>query len=131
MIAHTFDTSFHLSIWTELLLATPVQFILGARFYVGSFRALRALRARAANMDVLVALGTSAAYVYSLVLILRDGAAASGSFKHSARRRFKTSSRPGVLVRFAFVVIVIGAHSLRLVRSASVHAQQSLLRADQ
>ena len=123
MIAHTFDTSFHLSIWTELLLATPVQFILGARFYVGSFRALRALRARAANMDVLVALGTSAAYVYSLVLILRDGAAASGSFKHSARRRFKTSSRPGVLVRFAFVVIVIGAHSLRLVRSASVHAQ--------
>ena len=74
MIAHTFDTSFHLSIWTELLLATPVQFILGARFYVGSFRALRALRARAANMDVLVALGTSAAYVYSLVLILRDGA---------------------------------------------------------
>ena len=73
MIAHTFDTSFHLSIWTELLLATPVQFILGARFYVGSFRALRA---RAANMDVLVALGTSAAYVYSLVLILRDGAAA-------------------------------------------------------
>ena len=131
MIAHTFDTSFHLSIWTELLLATPVQFILGARFYVGSFRALRALRARAANMDVLVALGTSAAYVYSLVLILRDGAAASGSFKHSARRHFKTSSRPGVLVRFAFVVIVIGAHSLRLVRSASVHAQQSLLRADQ
>ena len=128
MIAHTFDTSFHLSIWTELLLATPVQFILGARFYVGSFRALRA---RAANMDVLVALGTSAAYVYSLVLILRDGAAASGSFKHSARRHFKTSSRPGVLVRFAFVVIVIGAHSLRLVRSASVHAQQSLLRADQ
>ena len=120
MIAHTFDTSFHLSIWTELLLATPVQFILGARFYVGSFRALRA---RAANMDVLVALGTSAAYVYSLVLILRDGAAASGSFKPSARRRFKTSSRPGVLVSFAFVVIVIGAHSLRLVRSASVHAQ--------
>ena len=120
MIAHTFDTSFHLSIWTELLLATPVQFILGARFYVGSFRALRA---RAANMDVLMALGTSAAYVYSLVLILRDGAAALGSFKHSARRRFKTSSRPGVLVRFAFVVIVIGAHSLRLVRSASVHAQ--------
>ena len=120
MIAHTFDTSFHLTIWTELLLATPVQFILGAWFYVGSFRALRA---RAANMDVLVALGTSAAYVYSLVLILRDGAAASGSFKHSARRRFKTSSRPGVLVRFAFVVIVIGAHSLRLVRSASVHAQ--------
>ncbi|HUN25089.1 MAG TPA: heavy metal translocating P-type ATPase [Steroidobacteraceae bacterium] len=50
-----------------LALATPVQFFLGARFYVA---AARALRARTGNMDLLVALGTSAAYGYSLYLLL-------------------------------------------------------------
>ncbi|CAF1841181.1 unnamed protein product [Brassica napus] len=45
------------------LLATPVQFIIGWRFYVGSYKALRR---GSANMDVLIALGTNAAYFYSL-----------------------------------------------------------------
>ncbi len=53
--------------WLQLLLATPVQFILGARFYTGSWKALRA---RTGNMDLLVALGTSTAYFYSLYLML-------------------------------------------------------------
>ncbi len=53
--------------WLQLLLATPVQFLLGARFYVGAWKALRA---RTGNMDLLVALGTSAAYFYSLYLML-------------------------------------------------------------
>uniref|UniRef100_UPI003877CAF7 heavy metal translocating P-type ATPase n=1 Tax=Xanthomonas bonasiae TaxID=2810351 RepID=UPI003877CAF7 len=48
--------------WLQLLLATPVQFWLGARFYRAGFAALRNGRA---NMDVLVALGTSMAYLYS------------------------------------------------------------------
>ncbi|WP_369940456.1 heavy metal translocating P-type ATPase [Xanthomonas medicagonis] len=48
--------------WLQLLLATPVQFWLGARFYRGGVAALRNGRA---NMDVLVALGTSMAYLYS------------------------------------------------------------------
>ena len=49
--------------WQQWLLATPVQFWLGARFYRAGWRALRG---GAANMDVLVALGTSAAYGLSL-----------------------------------------------------------------
>jgi len=53
--------------WLEFLLATPVQFIIGRRFYAGAWRALRA---RTGNMDLLVALGTSAAYFYSLYLML-------------------------------------------------------------
>lgn len=51
----------------QLLLATPVQFWIGRRFYVGAWHALRG---GSGNMDVLVALGTSMAYVYSLVVTL-------------------------------------------------------------
>ncbi|MEO2075631.1 MAG: heavy metal translocating P-type ATPase [Bacillus sp. (in: firmicutes)] len=53
--------------WVQLALATPVQFIVGKQFYVGAFKALRN---GSANMDVLVALGTSAAYFYSLYIII-------------------------------------------------------------
>ena len=53
--------------WLQLLLATPVQFWLGARFYKGAWHALRG---GGANMDVLVALGTSMAYGYSLAVTL-------------------------------------------------------------
>jgi P-type Cu+ transporter len=51
--------------WVQLALATPVQFIIGSQFYVGAYKALKN---KSANMDVLVALGTSAAYFYSLYL---------------------------------------------------------------
>ena len=51
----------------ELALAAPVQFIIGARFYRGAWKALRA---GTGNMDLLVALGTSAAFFYSLGLML-------------------------------------------------------------
>lgn len=47
-----------------LALVTPVQFYVGRQFYVGAYKALKA---GSANMDVLIALGTSAAYIYSLI----------------------------------------------------------------
>jgi len=53
--------------WLQLALATPVQFWLGARFYRAGWRALRALTG---NMDLLVALGTSAAYGLSVYGLL-------------------------------------------------------------
>lgn len=53
--------------WLQWLLATPVQFWIGRRFYVGAYRALRG---GSANMDVLVALGTSAAYGMSVTAML-------------------------------------------------------------
>ncbi|MDY0046425.1 MAG: heavy metal translocating P-type ATPase [Thauera propionica] len=55
--------------WLQLLLATPVQFWIGARFYRGAWASLRG---GGANMDVLVALGTSMAYFYSLVVTLAN-----------------------------------------------------------
>ncbi|MGE3162753.1 MAG: heavy metal translocating P-type ATPase [Burkholderiales bacterium] len=53
--------------WLQWLLATPVQFWCGARFYRGAWNALRG---GAANMDVLVALGTSAAYLFSTAVLV-------------------------------------------------------------
>ncbi|GKS76279.1 heavy metal translocating P-type ATPase [Acidovorax sp. SUPP950] len=53
--------------WLQWLLATPVQFLLGARFYKAGWHALKA---RSGNMDLLVAIGTSAGYGLSLWLWL-------------------------------------------------------------
>ena len=57
--------------WLQWALATPVQFVLGARFYRAGWKALRA---KSGNMDLLVALGTSAAYGLSVYLLLRHPA---------------------------------------------------------
>jgi len=53
--------------WLFLVLATPVQFYTGWDYYSGGFKSLRN---RSANMDVLVAMGSSVAYIYSLALLL-------------------------------------------------------------
>ncbi|GAB2273938.1 Probable copper-transporting ATPase hma5 [Dionaea muscipula] len=66
-------------------LSTPVQFIIGRRFYTGSYKALRH---GSANMDVLITLGTNAAYFYSVYSLFR--AATSQNFKGSDF--FETSS---------------------------------------
>lgn len=61
----------HLDGWIQFALATPVQFILGARFYRAG---TKALLQRSGNMDLLVALGTSAAYFYSSYLLFTTDA---------------------------------------------------------
>lgn len=71
----------HLSPWVELGLATPVQFVIGARFYRAAWKAIRA---GAGNMDVLVAMGTTTAYAYSLYLFWALGSAASGKLYFEA-----------------------------------------------
>jgi Cu+-exporting ATPase len=53
--------------WLMFLLATPVQFYVGWQYYVGAFKSLRN---RSANMDVLIAMGSSVAYFYSFVVTL-------------------------------------------------------------
>ncbi|QKE64245.1 copper-translocating P-type ATPase [Aquipseudomonas campi] len=71
MLAEWFGLHWMLPAWVQFALATPVQFILGARFYVAAWKAVRA---GSGNMDLLVALGTSAGYGLSLYLWATAGA---------------------------------------------------------
>ncbi len=71
MVGLLFGRHWMLNGWVQLALATPVQFWLGARFYIAGWKALRA---GAGNMDLLVALGTSAGFGLSLFELLRQGA---------------------------------------------------------
>ncbi|MEE3326881.1 MAG: heavy metal translocating P-type ATPase [Myxococcota bacterium] len=67
MVAAPLDHSFMLPGPWQWLLATPVQFVAGARFYRAAWRALRA---GTGNMDLLVALGTTAAYLLSVYVVM-------------------------------------------------------------
>ncbi|MBD8067784.1 heavy metal translocating P-type ATPase [Bacillus sp. PS06] len=58
---------FHMSPWVQFLLATPVQFYVGGHYYRDAYNAVRG---GSANMAVLVVLGTSAAYFYSLIVTI-------------------------------------------------------------
>lgn len=69
MFAELLGFNWMLPGWAQWLLTTPVQFWLGARFYRGGWKALRA---GAGNMDLLVALGTSAAYGLSVFHLLNS-----------------------------------------------------------
>ncbi|TCZ77845.1 copper-translocating P-type ATPase [Paenibacillus albiflavus] len=93
MVSHFSFTSwiylpdFLMNPWVQLILATPVQFIIGKQFYVGAYKALRN---KSANMDVLVALGTSAAYFYSLYLTIQWAIAAE--VHHMPEMYYETSA---------------------------------------
>ena len=67
--------------WLFLALATPVQFYTGSGFYSGGFKSIKS---GAANMDVLVALGASVAYFYSLAVLLLPGLGGHVYFETSA-----------------------------------------------
>ena len=67
MAADLFGKHWMLPAWLQFALATPVQFILGARFYKAGWHALKAL---AGNMDLLVAIGTTAGWLLSVWLWL-------------------------------------------------------------
>ncbi|MHA0857480.1 heavy metal translocating P-type ATPase [Paenibacillus sp. CMAA1364] len=101
--------------WFQLILATPVQFIIGAPFYKGAYKALRN---GSANMDVLVVLGTSAAYFYSLYLTLQS--LGMGSMEHSIEMYYETSS---VLI----TLILVGKWFEALAKGRSSEAIKSLM----
>ncbi|MED3911805.1 heavy metal translocating P-type ATPase [Peribacillus simplex] len=91
MVSHFSFTSFIympdflMNPWVQMAFATPVQFLIGKQFYVGAYKALKN---KSANMDVLVAMGTSAAYFYSVYQAIIS----MGSHHNTAQLYFETSS---------------------------------------
>ncbi|HCS45964.1 MAG TPA: copper-transporting ATPase, partial [Pseudomonas sp.] len=75
MVLQPFGVHWMLPAWVQFALATPVQFIFGARFYLAAWKAVRV---GTGNMDLLVALGTSAGYGLSLY----EWATAAGRVPH-------------------------------------------------
>ncbi|MFN0264720.1 heavy metal translocating P-type ATPase [Tepidamorphus sp. 3E244] len=75
MIGMVAGQAWHLPVFVEAVLGTIVQFAVGARFYRGAWKALKT---GSFTMDTLVAVGTTAAWGYSLVLVVMQGAGARG-----------------------------------------------------
>ncbi|MEC1410909.1 heavy metal translocating P-type ATPase [Bacillus safensis] len=119
MVSHFSFTSFiwlpeaFMNPWVQLALAAPVQFIVGWPFYVGAYKALRN---KSANMDVLVALGTSAAFFYSLYESIQS--AIGGT--HEAALYYETSA---VLI----TLIVLGKLMEARAKGRSSEAIQKLM----
>lgn len=90
MLVGPFGIDAMLNGWLQLALASIVQFGFGARFYRAAWHAVKA---RTGNMDLLVALGTSAAFGLSLWMLLRDPA-------HPGHLYFEASAVIVTLVRF-------------------------------
>ena len=96
MLVHLFNMdipAIFMNPWFQLALATPVQFIIGWQFYVGAYKNLRN---GGANMDVLVAVGTSAAYFYSLY----EGLKTIGNPDYNPHLYFETSAILITLILF-------------------------------
>lgn len=99
--------------WVQFALAAPVQFIIGRIFYIGAYKALRN---GSANMDVLVALGTSAAFFYSLYLSINS----IGHGHHNVELYYETSA---VLI----TLILLGKLFEMLAKGRSSEAIRSLM----
>ncbi|GAB3044133.1 heavy metal translocating P-type ATPase [Virgibacillus ainsalahensis] len=116
MLVHLFNMSIpdiFMNPWFQFALATPVQFIIGWQFYVGAYKNLRN---GGANMDVLVALGTSAAYFYSLYEAFRT----IGNPAYEPHLYFETSA---VII----TLILFGKYLETRAKSQTTNALSSLL----
>ncbi|MCF3942309.1 heavy metal translocating P-type ATPase [Oceanobacillus alkalisoli] len=116
MFVHLFNMTIpaiFMNPWFQFAIATPVQFIIGWQFYTGAYRSLRS---GGANMDVLVALGTSAAYFYSLY----EGISTIGNPAYEPHLYFETSA---VII----TLILFGKYLEARAKSQTTNALSSLL----
>ncbi|ASK61302.1 copper-translocating P-type ATPase [Virgibacillus phasianinus] len=116
MLVHLFNMNLpdiFMNPWFQFALATPVQFIIGWQFYVGAYKNLRN---GGANMDVLVALGTSAAYFYSLYEALKT----IGNPEYMPHLYFETSA---ILI----TLILFGKYLEARAKTQTTNALSSLL----
>jgi P-type Cu+ transporter len=99
--------------WFQFVLASIVQFYIGGQFYIGAYRALRN---KSANMDVLVALGTSAAFFYSVAEAFKT----IGNPDYMPQLYFETSA---VLI----TLILVGKYFETLAKGRTTEAISKLL----
>lgn len=99
--------------WFQFILATPIQFIIGWQFYEGAYKNLKN---KTANMDVLVALGTSAAYFYSLAEAIQT----IGNPSAEPHLYFETSA---ILI----TLILLGKYFEAIAKGRTTQAISSLL----
>ncbi|KGX89754.1 heavy metal translocating P-type ATPase [Pontibacillus marinus] len=99
--------------WVQFILATPVQFVIGWQFYEGAYKNLKN---KTANMDVLVALGTSAAYFYSLAEAIQT----IGNPSKEPHLYFETSA---ILI----TLILLGKYFESIAKGRTTQAISSLL----
>lgn len=111
--------------WFQILLATPIQFIIGAQFYISAFKALRN---KSANMDVLVAIGTSAAYFYSLA----EGMKSIGNLHYTPHLYFETSAVLITLILLGklFEAIAKGKTTAAISKLLSLQAKEAVILRD-
>lgn len=116
MFTHLFGVELpgiFMNFWFQLALATPVQFVIGWTFYRGAYNNLRN---KSANMDVLVALGTSAAYFYSVA----EGIRSFGNPGMEPHLYFETSA---VLI----TLILLGKYFETIAKGRTTQAISGLL----
>ncbi|WP_317851455.1 heavy metal translocating P-type ATPase [Neobacillus bataviensis] len=108
--------------WFQLILATPVQFYIGGPFYIAAFKALKN---KGANMDVLVALGTSAAYFYSLF----EGLKTLENQQYSPHLYFETSAVLITLILLGklFEAIAKGRTTIAISKLLSLQAKEAIV----
>ena len=99
--------------WFQFAMATFVQFVIGGPFYTSAYRALRH---KSANMDVLVVLGTSAAYLYSHYVVFHPNATAIG--QHPPLY-FETSA-------MIITIVLLGKWLEAMAKKRTLHALEQL-----
>ncbi|KAL7546324.1 hypothetical protein ACHAWF_009659 [Thalassiosira exigua] len=109
--------------WTMLVLATPVQFGVGRRFYVGAYRGL--VHGCTMGMDFLVVLGTTCAYLYSvIVFVMQVVAKANGDVQSNAVAKLRPTFETGAwLITF----VTLGKFLEAYARGKTAGALQTLM----
>ena len=108
--------------WLMLLLATPVQFGVGKRFYVSAYRGL--VHGCTMGMDFLVAMGTSSAYLYSIIVfVLQLIAKNNGEYDASIMDLFPTFETGAWLITF----VTLGKYLEAYARGKTAGALQTLM----
>ncbi|KAL9185815.1 hypothetical protein ACHAXT_003592 [Thalassiosira profunda] len=108
--------------WVMLFLATPVQFGVGKRFYVSAYRGL--VHGCTMGMDFLVAMGTSSAYLYSvIVFLLQIVARINGDVDSSAMKLAPSFETGAMLITF----VTLGKYLEAYARGKTAGALQKLM----